>query len=204
MYLWNMRLHLLLIVCLISGLSFCQNRSTSIGYKLSPGISSYHYEYFPWWENCRLSIQTGIEVEHQINSFLSLETGLYFIDRGPGFTMTTTDNQGNPIGEQSVKDHFLFLEVPLVVDFTLKNFYIGAGIGLNYYVLHRLYLDGELFGVDRTHFDDINYSWQSHIGYNLKLAKKWNLETELSYNKQIGTAYFNFGVGVGLEYEIKY
>ena len=178
-----------------------QNFNYTIGIKLFPEIATlngyfgriafgggaYFIRYFPKYE-------------------LSLETGLYVLDKGSGGKkLIYGTGSFDVIGETRYAKHYYFIGIPILLRTHRNIFYSSFGGSLEYYLSQKFVNSETIF--NESDYHKLNFAININGGINVPLNQQINLSAEgrFSYNliplhKDFSQKFMNFGIGIGGNY----
>lgn len=118
----------------------------------------------------RISYSLGLGARYEINKKLSLESGLYFSDKGFQTTETPITTAGQPDGTDDYAFsvyHYLYLEIPIkaLIKFPLNDknsLFCSAGLGNNFYLGNYT----ETYLVDNGKTSNLSHNKDNSSQYN--------------------------------------
>lgn len=187
-----------------SSLAFAQCCTTTIGFKLMPGLASINSSFGSDLKFARFATSGGIEIRQRIlKDIWHLETGIFYLDRGYGLSTEFSDLDGKYTGTKKSKEYFYFLTIPVSLVIKHKGIIIGAGPNMNYYVARRFVFDGDLISTDKSFFPEkIIFGAQLFTGYEFKISKNILLGLDLYIHPTFKILFRNYGLGIGIKYAI--
>ncbi len=195
--------YLLFCLCLLTLSGNAQDYKTSVSAQLNPGLATMFNPFIGFYTNNRLALSGGLTVKQRITAKkIYLETGVLFSDKGSGGKIPFTDVAGNPINEQRYRMHSYFITVPLNIIFHFRKFYAGVGPSFNYGVYQTSKL-GSMKLISQKMQSPFNtmFGSQLMLGMEQSLTERIFVNAEVNMANTFGTTrYFNYGLGVGVNY----
>lgn len=173
----------------------------------------------------KLAYTAGINFTYNLKSWLGLETGLQYANRGDqtGLIYVTTVANPDPIADNRIRVqyNFHYIDIPLQVNFLLgkKKARFFSSIGINTNFLVQTTIKSTLYyndGVERNRspypydFRKVNVSPTLSFGLDYKIGDRMNLRItpRLSYglmsiidkNSNVNVSLYNAGLNIGYYY----
>lgn len=119
-------------------------------------------------ETGRFGYTLGIPIVYKINQKWSLQSGIFYADKGEKYSTTFTDTSRNPTlpNKVSYVNHYTFLNLPFKADYFLMNskfsVYITLGISANI-SLNQKRISTSTFSNGSTQTSTVNYDKKDRI-----------------------------------------
>lgn len=177
-----------------------QNKNLRIGMRLMPEVFTVQKEYYDF--EYKFSVSGGAVIEYKLVSFLHLESGLYFLNKGYSFK-----NDGKEDGERIVYN-YNYLSIPALAKAHFHSFYAAAGPALNILLNHTT-SDGRP-GISKDRIKKIGIDLNMMLGYEGQLNNNlaWFVEGRVNpglttFLEDLSPKMINYGIGLGVLYSIK-
>jgi opacity protein-like surface antigen len=194
--------------------------STNITNGNPPNVRYTIMHYRDSIERAKFGFTAGISIGYDINQNISLESGIFYSDKGYQ-TMELGPFNGSNISIGGVKliYSYNYIDIPLMVDATFIN-YKKFSIGINVGIVLDMFLNAYSTSVldnnsnttttskDNNDYNKINISIMAGFNFNYKINSKFSIKLEPTYRYGMIriidapiTAYlWNAGVNIGIDY----
>ncbi len=190
--------YLVALLFIVSHTAFAQQQGWQIGVKVLPEFTKINnIPEESYRTEAKFVVNGGISVLKNVNSVLSVESGLYYKNRGNVFNFTVFND---PI---SVTSSYKYLSVPLLARASFRNtFYASLGPTVDFFL--GASTDKAVFV--RPSVDDnstrVGLGWQAGLGFQRSITKQWAISAELQANPMFTNVYQdadwkNFSCGGG-------
>ena len=181
--------------------SFAQEKAWTVGIKAIPEIS----HLAPINDNGLPTLGGGIQIAYPLNNSFSLESGIYYQNRGTEGTLQLDSYSSG----KKLKFLFRYLSLPVLLRYKIgQKWYILAGPAIDYYLLTKVvYGDGETYKSRDSNGNRLGLGGIAAFGYEapLPILKEINFFIEARINPVLNNeisqiAALNYGLGAGFNY----
>ena len=200
-----------------------QTSRSSVGIKLLPGFTDSHDpfegKYFQSKIVPRFMFNYGLQYVYELwDSLISIETGLYYTDRGgleKDVIFEYYSKEGKLITNSDMFYHSYYLGIPILLRIEFKKLYTSVGPTLDYYLLTKVVRIPEanktekgMYAVNRFFYRvsgglDFNVGAQFSLTHRMAIFVEGSLHISDFRKAPTGRYYFwNYEIGTGVNLKL--
>ncbi len=220
------------LIMLTYNLSYAQNKNWQIGMKAIPEWSMFNNNNNPRdsYSESKLKYSNmflwsgGFQLVKGINKYISIESGINISNKAtrmfgynynlPVPCIYCRQIAGSNSQEKTYFYHqYSYLNIPLIIKFNIKDFYIGSGLAINKFIFQKTNETLTTYYYPTPKSMEINnwvFDLPVILGYQRKVYRSLNIFLEGRYTPTLSKIYknssekaVNYGFGFGVNWTLE-